>query len=645
MRSCWNSRSSKVLIVLLLISQCLLGQFKFSRPDSLMPGSALLEDYMFPIQPGKTAMLTGTMGELRSSHFHGGLDINTHTIGYAVRCANDGYIAQVRVSTSGYGNSIVVRHPDGNSTLYAHLDRFNGKLAEHVREERYKRKQSEIELTFQPRDFPVGKGDTLALSGNTGSSGGPHLHFELRDAEGRAINPMILGFPEVQDHVPPLVQKLALRTIDPSSRVNDQFGRFEFHVVKRGVNFILPQPILARGRIGLEVQAIDKAETSTFRFGINLIEVFADSVKIFSQKIDKIDFNETRNILAVMDYPTLETRRARFNKLYVDAGNNLPYYDGTLDAGTITLAEKDVDVVVRMTDFHGNQSTLSLTLRPTPPTTLAPFMSPVARPFTAETRGSTLVYSNNLCPGNSNDTIVVYSKGKPKSVIPTYSGKTRHVYLLSMRSELPDSIVSCSGTWISNLKARIPPGIDYKYYSAMADVEFPQRALYDSLFLTASYDSTGTERFSIGSRLTALHVPVNIALKPLKDYTLTRNLGVYRVEGNDYQFLSSSWKNGRVSFNSLSLGEFTLLRDTLPPTIKAVNINGGSARLRIRDDLSGISYFEANINGEWLLMNYDYKSGIVYAERRDRNIPLKGDFALKVVDRAGNESIFRQRIP
>jgi hypothetical protein len=591
-------------------------------------------------------MLTGTMGELRATHFHGGLDINTKTIGYAVRCANDGYIAQVRISTGGYGNCIVVKHPDGNSTLYAHLDHFRGPLADHVREERYKRKQSEIELTFDANDFPVHKGDTIAMSGNTGSSGGPHLHFELRDEEGHALNPMILGFDEIQDHQPPQVQKIALKTLDAASRVNDQFGRFEFHAARRGTNYVLPQPILASGRIGLEVQAIDKAETSTFRFGINLIEVFADSVKIFSQKIERINFNETRNILALMDYPTLEIRGARFNKLYIDAGNSLPYYDGTVDAGQIRLGEKNVNIKVRMSDFHGNESTISLTLQPAPPTTKAPFMTSSSKSTTVEIRSGTLVFSNDFCGGPSaNDTIRVFSKGKAKAALPSYSGEDRHVYLLSLAGDLPDSIVACSGTWVSNLRAKVPPSIPYKYYSPMADVEFPEKALYDSLFLTTSYDSTATERFTIGSRMTALRVPVRIALRPLKEYTVTRSLGVYRVEGNDRTLLSSTWKNGRVSFSTLSLGEFTLLRDTIAPTIKPLNINGGSARLKIRDDLSGISYFEANIGAEWLLMNYDYKTGVVYAERKDRKVPLKGDFVLKVVDQAGNEAIFRQRIP
>lgn len=591
-------------------------------------------------------MLTGTMGELRSTHFHGGLDINTATIGYAVRCANDGYVSNVRMSTSGYGNSIMVKHPDGNTTLYAHLDKINGDLGAYVRAERYKRKQSEVDLSFRPGQFPVKRGDTLALSGNTGSSGGPHLHFELRDENNEAINPLTLGFDEVKDNLPPQVQKLALRTLDASSRVNDQFGRFEFHAVRKGTTWSLPQPILAAGRIGLEVQAIDKSETSTFKFGINLIEVYADSTRIFSQKIDRINFQESRRILAVMDYPTLESRGARFNKLYVDNGNRLPYYEGTVSAGTIAVKDKDVNVEVRLVDFHGNTSTIHLALRPTPLSREAAFMMPPKQPATIEIRSGTLIVSNVACRDSAAfDTLKMYSKGKLTPYFPAYSGRNRNVYLIDLRTQLPDSLLSCSGTWVSHLKARIPSGTDYKYYSDDVDVEFPKQALYDTLFLATRYDSTAHERFTVGSKMNALHVPVRITLKPKRDYTVTRNLGLYRIDGNGYTYLSSTWKNGKVTFTALSLGEFTFLRDSIPPTIKPISLNGAAARLKIRDDLSGISYFEANINGEWLLMNYDYKTGVVYSERLDTSKPLKGDFALKVVDQAGNESIHRQRIP
>lgn len=648
MRNYWSSRLSDVVVVLLLVVHAALAQF--SKPDSLMPApDKTVGSYMFPIQPGKTAMLTGTMGELRSSHFHGGLDINTVTIGYAVRCANDGYIANVRMSTSGYGNSIIVRHRDGNATLYAHLDKFLGPVADHVRSERYKRKQSEIDLDFAPNQFPVERGDTLALSGNTGSSGGPHLHFELRDSNNEALNPMTLGFEEIQDHVAPVVQRVALRTLDADARINDEFGRFEFHAPRKGKNYVFMHPILASGRIGIEIQATDRSENSTFKFGINLIEVFANGAKVFSQHIDRINFQNTRNILAVMDYPTLETRGARFNKLYVDDGNSLPYYEGSETQG-IHVTDQDVNVEIVLNDFHGNKSTISLTLKPSPSTAEAIFLEKSRLPYFAEMRGHTLMFSSDFCvpldTESGIDRVDVFSKGNSYSPSPAYTGKTRSVYLLNLDNGLPDSIVTCNGTWISGLRVRVPSGIDYKYFGDLMEVEFPKSSIYDTLYLNTSYDSTSIESFVIGKQTVPLHTPVRITLKPLKKYVVTKNLGVYRQEGaDDFTYLGGNWKNGKVSFNSLALGKFAIMRDTVPPSITPISLNGAVARLRSRDWLSGISYFEASIDGRWLLMNYDYKTGVLYSERLDRSKPLKGDFELKVVDQAGNETVFKSRIP
>ncbi|HZY82937.1 MAG TPA: M23 family metallopeptidase [Cyclobacteriaceae bacterium] len=598
---------------------------------------------------GRRAMLTGTMGELRATHFHAGLDIDTEGIGQPVVAANDGYIYRATVATGGYGTVLYVRHPDGRGTLYAHLNEFQGPIAEHVLQERYRRKQSEVDLFFKPGEFPVKKGEIIAKSGNTGGSGGPHLHFELRSANEEALNPMTLNFNEIQDHTPPLPQKIAFRTMSFDSRVNDQFGRFEYFVQRKGKDYVLNQPILANGRIGLEVLAHDKQENSKFRFGINLIEVFANNQKVFTQKIDKITFADTRNILALMDFHTMETRGYRFNKLYVDDGNPLPYYKGTVMKNGIEVRDQDVDVEIRLIDYHGNSSSIFATLKASPPSKNTEFNETIIRPLTTDVSGSVLTLNVNMCePADESSlsgAVQVYSNGRVQAVSPSYSARARNVFLIDLNKYQPDSIVTCSGTWVSNFRDRVPSGVPYRYYGNLIDVDFPSASLYDTLFLSTNYDSTARETFTIGSRLTPLRRSVNIQLKPQRQYDQNKALGVYRVDGNGYTFMNGNWKNGKVNFSSLSLGQFTIMYDTIAPTVRPITINNSVARLKIRDDLSGISYFEASINGQWLLMTYDYKTGILYSERMDRAIPLKGDFEFKVVDNAGNESIFKKRIP
>jgi hypothetical protein len=241
--------------------------------------------------------------------------------------------------------------------------------------------------------------------------------------------------------------------------------------------------------------------------------------------------------------------------------------------------------------------------------------------------------------------VQIYTNGRMRLQTPAYSERARNVFLIDLNSDQPDSIVTCSGTWVSNFRDRVPSGANYRYYSDLIDVEFPSRSLYDTLFLSTAYDSTFRETFTVGNRITPLQQSVRIELTPQKQYAPSKALGVYRVDGNGYTFMQGNWKNGKVSFNSLAMGQFTLLYDSVPPTIRPISMTTSTVRMKIRDDLSGISYFEASINGEWLLMTYDYKTGLLYSERLDRTKQIKGEFEMKVVDNAGNETIYKHKIP
>jgi murein DD-endopeptidase MepM/ murein hydrolase activator NlpD len=159
---------------------------QYSDPDSIPTENPVQEKYIFPIRPGSPGSLAGTMGELRSTHFHSGIDIRTNNeIGWPVLAAKSGYISRAGVGPSGYGNVLYITHPDGNTTVYGHLDKFKGAVGDFVLKERYRRKRSEIDIEFPTTQFPVNQGDTIAFAGNTGSSGGPHLHFNIQRKEFR----------------------------------------------------------------------------------------------------------------------------------------------------------------------------------------------------------------------------------------------------------------------------------------------------------------------------------------------------------------------------------------------------------------------------------------------------------------------------
>lgn len=643
MRSCWNLKLSEIVFFSLFIC-CGSAFAQFSPDKALLPRSLERGNYLFPIKPGSTAILTGTMGELRNTHFHAGLDIDTPGIGVPVLSADDGYIARATATTGGYGNVLYVSHRDGNTTVYAHLEEFKGAVGEYILKERYARKTSEIDLVFQPNQFPVSKGELLALSGNTGGSGGPHLHFEVRNEKNEAINPLVYDFAEVKDNLAPMVFKVALKTMDAKSRINDQFGRFEFSVVKSGDNYSLPHPILANGNIGVEVLAHDKMENSRFRYGINYIDMEVNKQLVFKQTIDKVDLNESRGILALMDYRTLELKGARYNKLYIDDGNRLDYYADKVVKNNVQVKDQDTSVDIKLKDFNGNVSTVNFILRASPLVEETPILAASGKPYDMEIQENTLRVSVKSC-GETQLPLQVWEQGKSSTPAVTYRGSNQHVYLINLLSVLPDSIQTCQGTIHFNFQDRIPSETDYKYYSDLVDIQFPKQSLYDTAYLSIKYDTANhMESFSIGSRTVPLHKSISVTLKPRLNYFQSRDLGLYRKEGKNFSYVNSEWANNRINFKTREFGEFTLLRDTIPPSITKIGLSTAAARFKIKDNLSGIAYFEANINGQWLLMVYDYKTGILKSQKLEPAKILQGDFELKVVDQAGNETIYKQKI-
>ena len=173
--------------------------------------------------------------------------------------------------------------------------------------------------------------------------------------------------------------------------------RSEFYVLRSGNSFVLPKKILAHGRIGVELQAIDKMDKSSFRFGINYIEMRADSQKVFSQYIEKVDPAETRGILALLDYKTLKAKGARFNKLYIDDGNSLDFYGGSVNSGELMVGQKEVPVSIILQDAYKNKSTIRFTLSPSQPVLEIPTLESAAKELSYDVLENTLVVSAKSC--------------------------------------------------------------------------------------------------------------------------------------------------------------------------------------------------------------------------------------------------------
>ncbi len=602
------------------------------------------EKFIFPLKPGEPGSLAGTMGELRNTHFHTGIDIRTNNeIGWPVLASKSGYISRAAVSPSGYGNVLYINHPDGTTTLYGHLDKFNGAIGRHILNARYTHKTSDIDLQFRDGQFNVKQGDTIAFAGNTGSSGGPHLHFDIRRGN-QALDPLKFEFEEVHDVAPPIIQKIALKTLDINSRINDRFGRYEFYAARVGKNYTLPVPILASGNIGIELLGYDRVDNARYKCGINYIEVFVDSQKVFSQKIEELDLSESRSIFTLVDYKVMRNQGNRFYKLYVDDGNKLDFYSASPGSGQINVNPNKIsNILIVLKDIYGNTNNATLRLMPSIPIKEVNTLDAAKIPLAYDIQENTLAITAQPCAGKLT---TAWFKGVSKEVLPSYYSKSKSVYLFDLRKEIPDSINICGQSLIPNIKVTIPPQTEYKYYSDRMDVTFSKSDLFDTLYFNAAHQLTkdSTEIFTIGNGLVPLNKSISISLRPVVRYSMEKNIGIYRTVGKSYSYEGGKWVNGSFNFTTREFGHFTILADTVPPSIRFIYANNQAVRFKINDNLSGIASFEVTINGKWLLMNYDAKNDVIMSERRSKDELLKGDVELIVTDNAGNKRVYKQKI-
>lgn len=635
--------SSVIIIVVHFAAYSAAAQF--SETDSIAPAKPEdQERYIYPIKPGSPSSLAGTMGELRSTHFHSGIDIRTNNeIGWPVLAAKSGYISRAGVSPSGYGNVLYINHPDGNTTVYGHLDRFKGPVGDYVLKERYRRKQSTIDLDFTAGIFPVKQGDTIAFAGNTGSSGGPHLHFNIQRNE-FALDPLNFNFNEVRDAAPPVVQKIALKTLDINSRINDRFGRQEFYASRVGNKYTLNTPILASGNIGIEILGYDRVDNARFRCGINYIEVFVDSVRIFNQKIEEVNLTESRGIYSLIDYKAHRSQGNRFYKLYIDDGNRLGFYTTSPGNGQIKVDSAKVStVLIVLKDIYGNASRVEFKLKPVPVIKEVKLLEAATVPAAYDIQENTLSIITKSCPATA---ATAYINGSVKEILPDYFNAGKSVYLFDLRKEIPDSVNVCGQTLIPNIKATVPSVAEFKYYSERIDVQLPKGSLFDTLYLNTNHQvrADSSEVFTVGSPFIPLNRNVTVSLKPVLKYPTDRTVSVYRLVGKGYSYEGGKWGNGSINFTTREFGNFTILRDKAAPAIQVIYVNNQAARFKIKDALSGIHSFEATINGKWLLMNYDAKSNTIVSEKLNKKELLKGDFVLTVTDNAGNKKVYTTRI-
>lgn len=610
--------------------------------------------YIFPIRPGVRNTLAGTMGELRSSHFHTGIDIRTGGVqGVPVQAAADGYINRIGVSPSGYGNAIYILHPNGETTVYAHLKEFSSTIQDYVRNEQYENQSFQVNLFPSKSWFPVSKGDTIALSGNSGSSGGPHLHFDIRDKNQHVVNPLNYHFEEVVDFTRPQVLKVAMKTMDINSRINDQFGRFEFKVKKEGADWILVSPVSVYGTIGIELLAYDRQDGTRFRTGINEIVLTRNEQNIFRQVIDNMSFAKGRNFYNHVNYDKIRTTGERFHKLYVDDGNELDFYTVDNSKGTIHFDEICNDTLkIELFDTYRNKSTLRIPVSCKIPEKSVNNITSKPGQMNLNSYeivdNTLVVYANQVELIPEDKLSVFYVKNEGFTEDPSYSDPGINIYLWDLRIGMPDSIDLCNSSLIPDIEAIVPAGAPYRYYSKHLDAFFSARSLFDSAYLHIHYQEPfmqDGELFVFGIDNQPVRSSIEVSLKPEKTYPNKDRTQVYQVDDSgNFSFMGGEWSDNQITFKTRNFGSYTLLTDSLPPKVKPLIINRNDMVFRIEDTLSGIRDINLYVNDEWVLMNYDPKRNQIWSEKLDPAKPFLGSVVLSVTDNAGNENLYKTKL-
>jgi murein DD-endopeptidase MepM/ murein hydrolase activator NlpD len=341
-----------ITLCLLCIAMQTFAQQIFS--DSKYP----LVDFRPPLDIVPPA-LAGSFGELRSNHFHSGMDYRTNQrTGYPVYAIADGYISRLRVQNSGFGLALYINHNNGYTSVYGHLSRFNTKIAQQVKAIQYQKKSYEIDDFPNELSIPVRKGDIIAYSGNTGSSGGPHLHFEIRDTKTEAtINPQLFGL-NIPDDIPPVIYSLYAYKLNKRP-FNELTPKQALPITGSAGNYRAGTVSLT-GEVGFGIVTTDRHSGASGLNGVYSIELLLDGNHVFTSSLEKFAFENSKAINAHIDYPTYLSTKQSIQKSFVDPGNPLKIYSNLINRGRIEFNDGKLhDLQYIVTDGKGNKSTLS----------------------------------------------------------------------------------------------------------------------------------------------------------------------------------------------------------------------------------------------------------------------------------------------
>jgi hypothetical protein len=520
-------------------------------------------------------ILSGSFGELRSNHFHSGLDIKTQQReGIPIYAPADGFIDRIKVAHYGYGKALYIKHPNGYSTVYAHLSDYAGNIQSYVKENQYKKETFEIELFPDASMLPVKKGELIAYSGNSGSSGGPHLHFEIRDAASRPMNPMLFGI-EIPDTKKPLINSVFVYPMDENAQVNQSQNPIKLRLSKQKDGSYKAENLSACGKIGFGISSYDQQNGASNKNGVYQIKTTYNGKEKFDVKFEKFSFDETRYLNRFIDYGYFMNNRSRVQKLFRESNNPLSIITNEDENGFITVEEGfSSNYIIEVKDFKDNTVVISIPIEG-----------------------------------------VKQEIKEPKQELKT-----------------DDYIYAEQGTSITKGKFSI---------------YIPANSLYENTYL--NIEAKG-DTLKFHEDVIPIHKNITISIDASNYNENDKDkLFIGRLNYRGIPYYNSTSRNGdKLSTRTRTFGEYVLVADTTAPIIKAINFDDGkwiskneTLKIKITDDLSGISSYRATINDKFILMEYNYKKDVL-TYNFDDNVILESENNLKliVVDNVGNSTTF-----
>ncbi|MBN1107973.1 MAG: M23 family metallopeptidase [Bacteroidales bacterium] len=566
---------------MLLIKIFLLYTIYFNTPDNLPKDRSIF------ISPVKIPLaLSANFGELRSDHFHSGLDIKTGGVtGKEIVAAADGYVYRISITPGGFGKALYLRHPSGYSTVYGHLDGFTPEIDEYVKKNQYEKKSFSVSLFPPAGMFRFRQGELIARSGNTGSSSGPHLHYEIRKSDSEMpVNPLLFEF-GTGDDIAPVIERLAVYPLSSGTLINGKNSVQKLTVSGGHGNYYLPSGKILRisGQAGFGIKAYDLLNDSYNRCAVYSIEMKIDSVTRYSYLIDQFAFSETKYINAHIDYETLVKEKSYYQRTFVLPNDKLSLYSNVRDRGVFTFsdsADHHVEIIVK--DVHENISKLK---------------------FIVKGSGSSVSYDEKQSDSGS---------------IPMPYSRTNR-----FRAQ--------------NITLTIPAGSLYDTLFFNYSRQEGTKEMYSDIH-------------NVHDIYTPLHRPYSLSLKPamIPEGKGDKLLILQLTNGTGRNAIGGTLSDGYVTASASAFGSYCVGIDTVAPVINANGLKTGSdlrgrreLRIRITDDLSGINTYEGYIDGNWALFEYDQKNNVLVYKFDKERITADSihSLELKVTDKKNNETV------